>query len=619
MTASFLLLILVTPFSLIAQPFTLTFVEQSLEQVDLGDVTLADINRDGKLDVSIVGLTRSVILAPVTEFATFGDEQEEAGAGGVVTVTANYSKPTGALNLGGVWMNSTEWTDFNGDGNLDLIMIGSTNLEEPYAPEARVVYDIGNVQFNEEVITSIVGVRSNCMSVADFNGDGEEDVLVAGVEDNGEYSTRLYLHSQQFEFVEMPTGIPGFAYCGLDSGDIDNDGDHDFVISGITNDDGYRSWVYINQGDGSFSQSSTNLTRLGYSSVSMADIDADGDLDLALAGADVSPVILEGFTEIYRNDGSGNFQKLQVDLKGTFYGDMIWSDFSNDGLPDLFISGAELPIGDRVGRIYLNLGNGEFRHLLNAGELIYSSAAAGDYDGDGDVDLFELSSFVSLQFRNDQSTINDRPSVPSNLNATVNGASALLSWSAGSDPQGSAAGLRYNLSLTRDGDPIAAPMSDLTTGARWVPNAGNMGHATSWKLDALQQGSYEWRVQSIDQSFAGSEFSAAGTFNVAAGGRIVSNEGETPKSFDQLIESYPNPFSSQLSLNLSLSDNYNDVEVSIIDILGRTRFAKSIPSSTKSFVWDGVDLAGESVEAGTFFLLVRQGDKESSKTIVKTH
>ena len=177
--ASFFLVLFLTPLSSFAQPFTLTFVEQDLHQVDFGDVTLADINRDGKLDVSIVGLTRSVILAPVTEFAVFSDEQEEAGAGGVVTVTANYSKPTGALNLGGVWMNSTEWSDFNGDGNLDLIMIGSTNLEEPYEPEARIVFDIGNTQFNEQILPDITGVRSNCMSVADFNGDGEEDVLVA--------------------------------------------------------------------------------------------------------------------------------------------------------------------------------------------------------------------------------------------------------------------------------------------------------------------------------------------------------------------------------------------------------------------------------------------------------
>ncbi len=500
-----------------AQPFILRVAEQNLEKVDFGTINLADIDRDGKLDVAVIGLTRSIVLKPIVSLVRFENEVDILRPGGVIDVITTYGQPTGTLGLTGIWMGSSDWSDLDGDGELDLIMIGAKNLDEPFVSKARIAFDLGGLQYLDQVIDDIQGVRNNCMAVTDFDGDAEKDVLVAGIEDNGNYSTRLYLHSNQFNFTEEQTGIPGFAYCDIDYGDIDNDGDNDFLISGITFD-GYRSFIYTNDGNAMFTRTNNDLEKFGYSSAGFADFDLDGDLDLALAGAQPDPHVVKGFIKIYLNDGHGNYSESAIEVKGAFYGDIKWADFTNDGFPDLYISGAETLSGDRVGRIYVNMDGRHLRLVVNAGEFLYSSAAVGDYDGDGDVDIFQSASFRTNQFRNDQTIINTPPRPPSELSVELDGNSVSLTWISGTDDQSGSQGLSYNLLLKKDGNIVSSPLSLQSTGTRLSPKPGNMGLANAWKLSNLEIGNYEVMVQSIDQSFIGSPFSEPIFFEITTGG-----------------------------------------------------------------------------------------------------
>ena len=79
----------------------------------------------------------------------------------------------------------------------------------------------------------------------------------------------------------------GVDYSSIALGDIDNDGDLDLIVTGYSGS-GYRLDKYINNGAGSFSGPTSFGTAVNNSSISLGDIDNDGDLDLIVTGYDGS-------------------------------------------------------------------------------------------------------------------------------------------------------------------------------------------------------------------------------------------------------------------------------------------------------------------------------------------
>ncbi len=162
-------------------------------------------------------------------------------------------------------------------------------------------------------------------------------------------------------------------------GDCDNDGDLDLAIAGdnITK-------VYANNGSGSFTEI-TNPSLIGVHRCSLAwgDCDNDGDLDLAVAGR-LGP----DATKVYANDGAGGFSVL-ASLTGVNNCSLAWGDCDNDGDLDLAVAGATsvtIPF-DPVTRVYENDGAGGFSVLDRLTVESGRSLAWGDCDNDGDLDL----------------------------------------------------------------------------------------------------------------------------------------------------------------------------------------------------------------------------------------
>ncbi|MBK7572816.1 MAG: VCBS repeat-containing protein [Bacteroidetes bacterium] len=82
-------------------------------------------------------------------------------------------------------------------------------------------------------------------------------------------------------------------------GDADSDGDLDILCDGIELDNDAFTLIYLNDGSGNFSELITNLPGTGEpGSVDWADIDNDGDHDVLLS------------SNLMRNDGSGNFTDI---------------------------------------------------------------------------------------------------------------------------------------------------------------------------------------------------------------------------------------------------------------------------------------------------------------------
>ncbi|RMH71756.1 MAG: VCBS repeat-containing protein, partial [Gemmatimonadetes bacterium] len=175
---------------------------------------------------------------------------------------------------------------------------------------------------------------------------------------------------------------PSWAGCW---GDYDQDGDLDLFVA---NTNGVNNMLYQNQGDGTFRALRDEIVsnERGYSyDCAWVDYDGDEDLDLFVANS----VKQENF--LYQNDGKGSFSRVQAGAITTDSESSTsanWGDYNNDGYPDLYVTNC---CGE-PNSLYQNNGDGTFRKITEGAIVTdaYSSwsSAWGDYDNDGDLDLF---------------------------------------------------------------------------------------------------------------------------------------------------------------------------------------------------------------------------------------
>ncbi|MBZ0268170.1 CRTAC1 family protein, partial [bacterium] len=227
----------------------------------------------------------------------------------------------------------------------------------------------------------------------DFDGDGEPDIYF---QNTAGTVSRLLLHDTGDTFVDAPS-LPIPWALDPSAADYDNDGDLDLYLSfpGSTNK------LLRNDGAATFAVATfAPLDDAGQSRCSgWADYDLDGDLDVYLAN------ILAGENRLLRNDGAREFADVTVTplTNGNPTEGVAWGDYDNDGDPDLFVQGP----WSNPNMLLRNDGAAGFADvatglLLGAGKS-GRGAAWADYDNDGDLDLFLANEYTdqSQLLRND--------------------------------------------------------------------------------------------------------------------------------------------------------------------------------------------------------------------------
>ena len=233
------------------------------------------------------------------------------------------------------------------------------------------------------------------IAAADVDGDGLVDLFVPdGV------ASRLFVNRGDggFDDVTEAAGLAGLSGVSVALlADFDDDGDPDLFASRTFE----LNQLFVNRGDGTFEDvtATAGLSADCCTTVaSAADYDLDGDLDLYL-GRYLDPrtqVPTTFYTRngepnrLYRNDGGLRFtdvtDRAGVGEIGLCLGS-VFGDYDDDGDPDLYV------VND-FGRktFYRNEGDGTFRDVTVAsGTLAYGagmSASFGDYDNDGLLDLY---------------------------------------------------------------------------------------------------------------------------------------------------------------------------------------------------------------------------------------
>jgi hypothetical protein len=269
--------------------------------------------------------------------------------------------------------------DFDADGDPDLVVLNRQNVQVSYFTNpgdgrfaSRVTYPLQeDFQFTDLY----------SMTVDDLDGDGDLDVLVPRPEqysasalwNNGSGSFTLEADYEPVEWDEASF---------IARADLDGDGDLDFVYTY----DFIGVCTALNNGDGTYADGACVFSKgPSVSTLQIGDLNADGFVDLVGLP---SQGFFESEISVYLNDGTGGF--IYSDEYGFFDETMSVSvgDLDQDGDTDLVV-GYSNRFGDGGASILFNDGNGAFddEELVLGDELGVGGVRITDITGDGLLDL----------------------------------------------------------------------------------------------------------------------------------------------------------------------------------------------------------------------------------------
>ncbi|MBN1540595.1 Ig-like domain-containing protein, partial [candidate division KSB1 bacterium] len=302
----------------------------------------------------------------------------------------DVSRRTGLFQDGWHGAQSVTVTDFDADG-LEDVFISACNLE---APQDNLLYrQQEDGSFIEEAAARglMVSGCSRGAVFADFNRDGHMDFFEAVT--GG--SNRLYINRGDGSFSDE-TAAHGISTGSNDTQQVlavDIDGDSDVDIGVLNNTNPHE--IYINQGDGRFTLSTEKLTAASGSANApitgavSGDIDGNGSTDLFITRRNASCLLM-------MNDGNG-FYSDRSSSRGVVVNAKVNNplliDYDRDGDLDLFISQAYDDLDPEPPLLaFRNNGSGIFTEFTSSLGIRADAFGiyAGDFDNDTYPDLYVL-------------------------------------------------------------------------------------------------------------------------------------------------------------------------------------------------------------------------------------
>lgn len=288
--------------------------------------------------------------------------------------------------------------DYDRDGDLDLMVVaGSQGRNALFQNQGNGTF----VDVAEAAGLVFPDRFDNAPNFGDLNGDGWPDLFLGAIKGGG---PKILLNNGAGAFVDA-TVASGLAVSadvyGVTFGDPDRDGDLDLMLAYWAQH--HEGYFWRNDGSGRFTMADAAVgldqALLGVNAFtpSFSDINNDGWPDL-LVVADFRT------TTYFLNRGGGFF--VEGDRTPLTDGNGMGSalgDIDNDGDLDWFVSSVGVVEGNpnqtsTGNRMYRNLGDGRFEDATDACGVREGhwgwGATFGDFDNDGDLDLFHVNGFL---------------------------------------------------------------------------------------------------------------------------------------------------------------------------------------------------------------------------------
>ena len=562
------------------------------------------------------------------------------------------------MSFGG-GVSSFEVADFNKDGNEDILLaveqnegtriylaLNTYDQDEDRAEVGdlnRQYFEFLNPFVEDNLIQSVYNVK---FAIKDLDNDGLVEVIAAGESSkiSSEATAQVGISTIQPQNEDGTIGFSDFnlnypqsigdddqlsslSFISYDFGDVDNDSDYDFLISGYSFD-GYKTILYENKRkldeNGAvvqpievyFEETANNFTAVKEGTTQFVDFDSDGKLDIIFSGQSAEGDIFRA----YKNTGNiDNFAAVDLGLPPVRNGKFKFGDMFGQGRNDVVYSGTVSGQGTFSRIAYYDAN--AISYVESNYDLFLDDADIGmaDFDGDLDTDIvltgkwngdptsYNYHGYVYMNVRGFQgdggvtnnsdsnvktssangvraqsssgssgsgSSLNTRPDPPTTIDVqrqrlAEDSFEVVLSWNSGTDAETPDEGLTYSLKIgtTEGGEEILASGSN-AEGVRNTGSKGNAENNKSWKL-VLPTGTYYAAVQSVDASFIGSQFSGTKEFTVASSYKLGDSNGDDSVNILDLTSNVDYILGNTPTVFVTeVADVNGDGEINVADISG---------------------------------------------------
>lgn len=472
------------------------------------------------------------------------------------------SDVTTATSAGYIFVQGCNFHDINNDGNLDLFVCADTDMPHIYVGDGSNGWNFNQGLMPLAAAPVASDNSGNYASVwSDLNNDGYMDLMIT--------------HCRQ--------SVTTFS------------------------DPRRRDQVFINNGDYTYSQDTTNWTNLcdgaqGWSST-FGDIDNDGDMDAFILNYDVN-------SHLWLNDGTGNFSTDIMSTSGianttsTFGENCTWHDFNNDCFIDLLITGDDH---------YLYVNNGDNTFTLDAPEpFVYTTSstqrymrahAVGDLNYDGFLDIY--GSYCGL-YNSPSGSRRDKIWMNASIGAGNTNHYIVFDLVGGGIPgYSNKNGIG---AIVKIYGPWGVQTREVHSGEAYgIQNtfAVHFGLGSATEIDSVL---IEWPSGIVDQmlTLPGDQH-----YTVNEGGFPTSTGNINHHPFHMTMG--PNPMNEQVTINLFNTESHQNLNLQIVDVNGKVVYSNASITSNRVIV-DGSALA-----SGMYIVQVRDGEKmlDTQKLMVR--
>ena len=310
-----------------------------------------------------------------------------------------------SLTTGGTFATSTLSTasggsvgsaiaDFNGDGRQDIVV---SNNNTDAGTSTTIFTNNGNGTYSTS--TLLVGTGPRQIVTADFNGDGKQDIAVANYTSNTvsvlmnttTSSTTTFASAVSYSTSALTSSATvGASYLAV--GDLNGDGKPDMIAVSAN---GLNAILFTNNGNGTFTTSTlaTLPAANAINGIAIGDLNGDGKPDAVYSDFNNSAIKIAMNTT---TSTSISFATAVAYGSAYNYWSPVIADFNGDGKPDIAVATWNNVSGNSYAAVFLNNGDGTFATPVyyTIGPTVNTprSIVATDINGDGKPDLV-MSSF----------------------------------------------------------------------------------------------------------------------------------------------------------------------------------------------------------------------------------